>query len=358
MINILIVDDSPLFRLVLRTVLESDPQIKVIGEARSGEEAVALSARLRPNIITMDINMPGMGGYEAIRLIMSQSPCPIVALTGIESRDIVDVSFKALALGALIVLPKPIGRTLKDPQMAYIVEQLKIMSTVKVVKRSVSSNSPVESPPRIRRMTRPLKRSLPAAWNYTPRLVAIGISTGGPPALQTILSCLSASFPIPIVIVQHISKGFVKGLANWLTETTGFPCKIAETNEVLSGGRVYLAPDDCHLEIQASGKTWLSDAVPIENLRPSAEALFQSIARNYGPDAIGILMTGMGRDGAHGLLAMHQAGAYTIAQDENSSIVFGMPKEAIDLGAINEILPLEQIAPRLLTLVKLTHYSS
>jgi len=355
MITVLIVDDSPTFRLLLRSALEGDPQLKVIGEARSGEEAVVLSAQLRPNIIVTDINMPGLGGYEAIRQIMRQSPCPIVVLTGIESHALLDVSFKALALGALTVLPKPIGRTVKDPEVATIVEQVKIMSTIKVVKRSSFSTPSPENLPKTRRHTTPLNDKLPVAWSHTPRLVAIGISIGGPPALQTVLSRLPpASFPLPIVIVQHISKGFLEGLASWLTETTGYLCKIAEPDEVLSGGRVYLAPDNYHLEIQASGKVCLSETEPIERLRPSVEVLFHSVAKNYGADAIGILMTGMGRDGARGLLAMHQAGAYTIAQDEKSSVVFGMPKEAIDLGAVNEILPLEQIAPRLLLLLKST----
>jgi two-component system chemotaxis response regulator CheB len=352
MINVLIVDDSPIYRLILRSALESDSQLKVIGEARSGEEALVLAARLKPNIITMDINMPGMGGYEAIRQIMSQSPCPIVVLTGVESNDLLDVSFKALSLGALTVLPKPVGKTLKNPDVAHIVEQLKIMSTIKVVKRTSFSDLSPEALRKARRHTAPLKDKLPTAWSHTPRLVAIGISTGGPPALQTLLSSLPVSFPLPIVVVQHISRGFVNGLADWLAATTGYPCKIAEPNDTISGGRVYLAPDNCHLEIQASGKVWLSEAEPVENLRPSAEVLFRSVAKNYGPNAIGILMTGMGRDGARGLLAMHQAGAYTIAQDEKSSIVFGMPKEAIDLGAANEVLPLQQIVPRLLMLVQ------
>ena len=352
MINVLIVDDSPIFRLLLRTALECDPQLKVVGEARSGEEAVVLAEQLRPDIITLDINMPGMGGYEAIRQIMSQSPCPIVVLTGIESHELMNVSFKALGLGALNVLPKPIGRTLKDPGVAHMVEQLKIMSTIKVVRRRPLSTAIPETLRTARRATTPLKRSLPVEWRHIPRVVAIGISTGGPPALQTLLSCLPTTFPLPIVVVQHISKGFVDGLVSWLTDTTGYTCKIAEPDEVLSGGRVYFAPDDYHLEIQASGKAALSDAAPIENLRPSAEALFLSIAKNYGADAIGILMTGMGRDGAHGLLAMRQSGAYTIAQDEKSSVVFGMPQEAINLGAAIEILSLEQIAPRLLMVTK------
>jgi two-component system chemotaxis response regulator CheB len=182
------------------------------------------------------------------------------------------------------------------------------------------------------------------------KLVAMGVSTGGPPTLQTILSNLPKNFPLPILVVQHISRGFVPGLVHWLNQTTSLRCKIAEAGETLQDGWVYIAPDDQHLVVKTPQQTWLETTRPEKKHRPSVDVLFESVAEAYGSAAIGILLTGMGGDGAHGLLRMHKAGAYTIAQDEASSVVFGMSKAAIDLGAVDEILALENIAPRLLML--------
>jgi two-component system chemotaxis response regulator CheB len=184
------------------------------------------------------------------------------------------------------------------------------------------------------------------------QLVVIGISTGGPPALQTILNGLSSSFPLPIVIVQHISQGFMFGLASWLSTTTPFRCKVGELGEITKPGTVYLAPDNTHLTVKATGHLWLDASEPVDGHRPSATVLFESVARNFGAKAIGMLLTGMGKDGARGLKVMREAGAYTIAQDEASSLIFSMPKAAIELNAVQEVLALEQIAPRLKTLTE------
>ena len=183
--------------------------------------------------------------------------------------------------------------------------------------------------------------------------MAIGLSTGGPPALQTVLNGLPSSFPLPIVIVQHISQGFINGLASWLTKTTPFRCKVGENSETIKPGIVYLAPDNTHVTVKGSGELSLdASSEPVGGHRPSANVLFQSLARNFGDKAIGILLTGMGQDGASGLKAMRQAGAYTIAQDEASSVIFSMPKAAIDLNAVEEVIPLGDIAPRLRSLTE------
>jgi two-component system chemotaxis response regulator CheB len=182
--------------------------------------------------------------------------------------------------------------------------------------------------------------------------VAMGLSTGGPPALQTVLNGLPSSFPLPIVIVQHISQGFMFGLASWLSNTTPFRCKVGELGETIKPGTVYLAPDNTHLTVKDSGHLWLHGSEPVDGHRPSTTVLFESVARNFGAKAIGILLTGMGQDGARGLKAMHQAGAYTIAQDEASSLIFSMPKAAIELNAVEEVLALNQIAPRLRSLTE------
>ena len=348
MIRVLIVDDMLTIRMALRFILESDPELTVMGEAGSGEEAVAFCQKSRPDIVTMDINMPGMGGYEAIRKIMHEAPCPIVVITGIESQYLMEVSFKALELGALTVLPTPRGLSPDNTDAATLIHQIKTMAGVKVIRRSwpkeptrpmvdkgeLQPAAPAKGPASVQRQKETL-------------LVAIGLSTGGPPALQTFLNGLPSSFPLPMVIVQHISQGFIFGLASWLSKTTPFRCKVAEHHETVKPGTVYLAPDNTHLTVAGSGELCLDASESVSGHRPSANVLFESVARNFKEKAIGILLTGMGEDGALGLKAMHQAGAYTIAQDEASSVIFSMPKAAIELNAVEEVLDLNQIAPRL-----------
>lgn len=353
MIRVLIVDDMATIRMALRFLVESDPELTVVGAVGSGEEAVAFCRKSRPDIITMDINMPGMGGYEAIRQIMHETPCPIVVITGIESQYLMDVSFKALALGALTVLPKLRGFSPEDTEAKSLIQQIKIMAGVKVVRRSLRTESPpamldkgVAQPPI------PAKDSVLFQPQKPAQLVAIGLSTGGPPALQTILSGLPSSFPLPIVVVQHISQGFMLGLASWLSNVTPFRCKVGELGETIKPGNVYLAPDNTHLTFKGSNNLWHDGSDPVEGHRPSATVLFESVARNFGAKAIGLLLTGMGEDGARGLKAMHEAGAYTIAQDEASSLIFSMPKAAIELKAVTEVLGLNQIAPRLKSLTE------
>jgi two-component system chemotaxis response regulator CheB len=351
MIRVLIVDDMQTIRLQLRLILESDPELTVAGAVGSGEEAVAFCRKSTPDIITMDINMPGMGGYEAIRQIMSETPCPIVVITGIESQHLMEVSFKALALGALTVLPKLRGFSPDDAEAKNLIQQIKIMAGVKVVRRSSRTESP---PAMLDKGVAPLaahmKESIPFKPAQPARLVAIGLSTGGPPALQTLLSGLPSSFPLPIVVVQHISQGFMFGLAGWLSNVTPFRCKVGELGETVKPGTVYLAPDNTHLTFKGSNNLWYDGSDPVDGHRPSATVLFESAAQNFGGGAIGILLTGMGRDGAQGLKAMYEAGAYTIAQDEASSLIFSMPKAAIELNAVKEVLGLNQIAYRLRSL--------
>jgi two-component system chemotaxis response regulator CheB len=353
MIRVLVVDDMATIRMALRLILESDPELTVVGAVASGEEAVAFCRKSPPDIITMDINMPGMGGYEAIRQIMAETPCPIVVITGIESQYLMDVSFKALALGALTVLPKLRGFSPDDAEAKNLTQQIKIMAGVKVVRRSLRTQP--QPAPLDKAVTRlAVARKEPASFPFTmpPQLVAMGLSTGGPPALQTILSALPSSFPLPIVVVQHISQGFMFGLAGWLSSVTPFRCKLGELGETIKPGTVYLAPDNTHLTFKGSSNLWHDSSEPVDGHRPSATVLFESAAQHFGAKAVGILLTGMGKDGARGLKAMHEAGAYTIAQDEASSLVFSMPKAAIELNAVKEVLSLDQIAPRLKSLTE------
>jgi two-component system chemotaxis response regulator CheB len=341
MIRVLVVDDSPILRQLIWSILESDPDLQVVGQARNGEEAVALCQRLEPDIITMDIRMPKMNGFQAIRRIMAESPRPIVVLTSTESNLELGVSSKALEAGALMVVGKPHGLPGEDPKADQLIAQVKAMAGVKVVTRRwrLEKKTPALS------QREPALRPSPGPV----RLIAIGASTGGPPALQAILSQLPAD--LPVVVVQHMSPGFIQGLARWLNETTPLQVKVAGNGETLQAGMVYLAPDGRHLLVTAGGRARLRTSPPVSGHRPSATALFQSVAQNYGSAAVGVLLTGMGRDGAQGFKALRDAGAHTIAQDEATCVVFGMPKQAIALGAVEEVLPLEQIGARLGALI-------
>ena len=344
MIRVLIVDDSTTLRILIRRILESDSEIRVVGEATNGEEAITLCRQINPDIITMDIHMPRMDGYEAIRHIMAEMPRPVVVLTSTESDIRLGITYKAIESGALMVLNKPKGLPGIDPEADKLIPQIKAMADVKVVKRTKWSQS--EQPNRWEKVARPHGRFLQPV-----RLIAVGVSTGGPPALQVILSRLPAGFPASILVVQHISRNFISGLVAWLKETTPLQVKVAELGEKLKSGTVYLAPDDQHLTVTADGSIWLKNMPLVDGHRPSATILFESAAEVNGLATVGVILTGMGSDGARGLKTLHDSGGYTIAQDEASCIIFGMSKEAITMGAVNEVLPLEMISERLKELV-------
>jgi two-component system, chemotaxis family, protein-glutamate methylesterase/glutaminase len=347
MINVLIVDDSPTIRLLIRKILESDLDITVAGEARDGEEAIALCGRLSPDILTMDLHMPGVDGYEVIRHIMAEMPCPILALTANAAEIRSGVASRAVESGALAVLDKPGGMPGEDPRAGLLLRQLKVMAGVKVVgRRNRSRDRPADFLGR--------KATASGAGGNSRRLVAVGVSTGGPQILQMILSRLPAGFPVPVLVVQHISRGFVTVLANWLNGTTPLSVKVASIGEPLVPGTVYLAPDDKHLIVGPDDRVWFKSMPPVDGHCPSATVLFESVAARYGPAAVGVILTGMGVDGAGGLGTIHDAGGYSIAQEEASCVVFGMPKAAIALGVVNEILPPAMIADRLKALMSRT----
>ncbi len=340
MIRTLIVDDSPTLRVLTRAVLESDPELSVVGEARNGEEAVALCLELEPDVVIMDIRMPRMNGFEAISRIMALSPRPILVLTSTASEIELGTSWRALEVGAMMVLRKPSGLPGECLKAGQLIAAVKIAAGVKVVHRPLKT---AERPPRL---------TAAPAWKGPVELVAVGASTGGPAALQVILKELSADLPAPVVVVQHLSAGFVAGLARWLSETTPMPVKVAAERERMRPGTVYLAPDDRHLLIEKKGLIYLGDSPLVDGHRPSVTALFTSAAEVYGPAAVGVLLTGMGGDGAWGLKTLRGAGAHTIAQDEQSSVVYGMPQKAVSLDAAEVVLPLQEIGGHLRLLVK------
>lgn len=336
MVRVLVAEDSAVTTQYLVHLLSQDPGLHVVGTVRNGQEAVAQAERLRPDVILMDIHMPVMNGYEATRRIMERVPTPIVMISTSLARREVAMAFEALKAGAVTVLDKPPGPD--HPHRAEAARQLqetvRLMAEVKVVRRWTRRERVAPGPP-----ATPPRAPI--------RIIAIGASTGGPTVLAEILGALPADFPVPILVVQHIAPGFTAGFADWVERETALRVKLAEPGEPVQPGTVYLASHGSQMGIGPDGRirlTWNEPAETENGFRPSVSSLFHAVARAFGQAALGILLTGMGRDGAAGLLALRQAGGVTIAQDEASSVVFGMPGEAVRLGAAQYVLAPGQIA--------------
>lgn len=342
MIRVLVVEDSPVVREFLTHLLGSDPEIDVIGTAVNGERAVETAQRLRPDVITMDIHMPEMDGFDATRRIMETAPTRIVIVSGSSSVEEVATTFRALESGALAVVKRPagIGHPDHEATARELLQTVRLMSEVSVVRRW----PPARRVPRA--LERPHEAGLePAAAEV--KLVAVGASTGGPIALQNIFCGLPKDLGVPILVVQHITPGFTEGLAEWIAASSGIPVHVAVDGKRPAPGQVIIAPEGLQLGIHGDGRVILARDEPENGHCPSISYLFRSVAQALGPNAVGVLLTGMGRDGAAELKLMKEQGAVTIAQDRESSIVHGMPGEAIRLGAATHVLPLEQIAPAL-----------
>ncbi len=342
-IRVLVVDDSPLVRQILISMLQSDPQLTVVGEAADGQEATRLTARLRPDVITMDIRMPRLDGLGAIRQIMSAVPTPIVVVTSSVYDTDLDVAFRAVEAGALTVVEKPKGLSPSAYEAVrdQLVTTVKLMSDVQVVTlwsdRSATAQGragPVDA------------ESLFWAEAYV-ELIAIASSTGGPGVLRQILSALPGDVSIPIAVVQHITPNFTQGFAQWLDGQTELHVTVAEDRDWLEPGHVLVAPEGAHMVVAPGGIVRLDDSPPVHGLRPSANPLFESAARVYGDGTVGVVLTGMGEDGADGLQRLRLAGGYVLAQDEASCVVYGMPKAAVERGVVDRVLRPDQIASTL-----------
>jgi two-component system, chemotaxis family, protein-glutamate methylesterase/glutaminase len=346
MIRVLVVEDSPVVKELLVHMFSSDSAMQVVGTASNGEEALEAVERTKPDIITMDLHMPKMNGLDASRRIMETHPTPIVVVTGSYDPLEVSTTFRALEAGALAVVARPagVGHANYPETSSELIRTVKAMSEVKVVRRWAKASRPVAVSPTPRRAEPESKPSAEV------QVVAIGASTGGPLALQSILSELPAGFSVPILVVQHIAPGFVRGFAEWLDRSTHLNVVIATHGEALYPGKVYLAPDGHQMQVLLPGRIHLSTDPPENGLRPSVSSLFRTVASTYGEHALGVLLTGMGKDGAEELRLMRQNGATTIAQDEESSVVYGMPGEAIRLGGASYVLAAGRIAAALITL--------
>jgi two-component system, chemotaxis family, protein-glutamate methylesterase/glutaminase len=351
MIRVLVVEDSPVARELLDHIITSDPAMQVVGTASNGEEALEAVQRIKPDIITMDIHMPRMSGLDAARRIMETHPTPIVAVSASWEPQEASTTFRALEAGALAVVRKPAGIGHPDHQesSAELIRTVKAMSEVRVVRRWVRTGRTAAVP------TAPAAASIDLKPSPVEiKVIAIGASTGGPLALQTILADLPADFSVPILVVQHIAPGFIRGFVDWLGRSIKLTVGIAAQGETIVPGRVYLAPDGFQMQVGLPGRIVLTTDAPENGLRPSVSCLFRSVANTYGQHAIGVLLTGMGKDGAEELTLMKENGSITIAQDEESSVVYGMPGEAIRRGGASYVFAPGRIAAALRTL---THKS-
>jgi two-component system chemotaxis response regulator CheB len=333
--RILIVDDSILVRGILRSLIESLDGFEVIGEASNGSKGVEAVSRLKPDLLIMDVNMPIMDGIEATEIIMRETPLPILIFT---SEDILDVGYKALAKGALEVVPKPdidkINSEEFKKDFTLILNNAVRFGQLRMglLARAGGNETPSHS-------KQPVTSSC--------RLVAIGASTGGPTAVRTVLSALPANFPVPIIVSQHIEIGFDKGYAQWLNESTPLTVRLAENGDTLEKGLILVAPATHHIVCRGNA-VYCDDGPRVDNQKPSVDKMFISASQNFGAGLLGVLLTGMGRDGARGCVEILKNGGHTLVQDENSSMIFGMPRAAIESKGASQVLALTAIAGELI----------
>lgn len=338
-LRVLVVDDSPTSRTLLGEILQADPRIEVVAEASDGSEAVRLVEAVQPSLVLMDVRMPGMDGFQATERIMAQRPTPVIIVTAGHTRADVEVSLRALRAGALTVLPKPSGPGAPGSaaEAAHLRSLVHALADVRVVRRrATAAAAPRGLPPASRPRT---CRSIKA--------VGVAVSTGGPVALQRFLCSLPGGFPAPVLVVQHIADGFVAGLAEWLTAGTDLDVVVAVDGATMRPGVAYLAPDGRHLEVRSRGTVALSHAPPVGGFRPSATVLLRSLASAHGAEAAAVVLTGMGSDGLEGARAVRMAGGLVLAQDQQTSTVYGMPKAVADAGLAHAVAPVEQLAHEL-----------
>jgi two-component system, chemotaxis family, protein-glutamate methylesterase/glutaminase len=345
--RVLVVDDSQTVRKRLVEILAGDPQIDVIGEAEDGKQAIEICLRCRPNIITMDMMMPVMSGLSATEYIMAHCPTPILVVSASTNRGELFKIYDALAAGAVDVLEKPLDAEPDSAWERHFLATVKLVARIRVITHPRARLAAFGRP-----AIEPLRQSLqPPRSGQRYDLVAIGASTGGPGAIATVLRTLPRDFNLPILIVLHLNAPFATAFADWLSSQTERPVVHAEDGAPVAAaaGRAVLAPGDRHLLVR-DGRMRLTLDPERHSCRPSVDVLFESVAADYRASAAGCLLTGMGKDGALGLLRIREAGGVTIAQNKETSVVYGMPREAADLGAAQHVLAIGDIGPRLAAL--------
>jgi two-component system chemotaxis response regulator CheB len=344
-LRVLVVEDSPVVRDFLTHILNLVPDFEVVGVAHDGEQAIRMVHETRPDVVTMDIHMPKMDGFEATSRIMETCATPIVIVSASSTVLGAVTACRALGAGAVAVEARPFG--IGHPEFARsaekLVETVRLMAGVRVIRRwpqrGKAAGREAGNPP-----------WLPAPPEI--RIAAIGASTGGPAAIAAILAALPGPLPFPVVIVQHIADGFAEGLVEWLAQTSGLPVQIGTDRAQLVPGRIYIAPGGTHMGVTAGGRITLAASPPENGVRPAVSHLFRSVAAAFGKNAAGVLLTGMGTDGAESLKLIRDCGGVTVAQDFASSVVHGMPGEAIRLGAADHVLCPELIGAFLAKLSK------
>ena len=362
-IRVLIVDDSAFMRKVLQSILMADPQMEVAGEARDGREAVSMAESLTPDVITMDINMPHVDGLQATELIMSKNPRPIVIVSS-ESREGADITLKALELGAIDFVAKPSSGI--DLDMNSVREELcrklKMAAKVRVVRtatrskmaQEIASAAPrIEPAPKAAAAAAPARGtvvappppSAPAVRSVNGKfpIVVVAASTGGPATLMRFIPSFTADFAGAVLLVQHMPANFTSQFSQQLSEIAAIKVKEAEAGEIVQPGVLYVCPGSHHLRLSPTGRVSLDDGPRVAGYRPCADLTLETVAAFAGPLSIAVILTGMGNDGSRGVQAVKQAGGYVIAQDEPTSVIFGMNAEAIKTGAVDQVLPLESI---------------
>lgn len=336
-IKVLVVDDSSLVRKVITDILTQYADIRVVGAANNGKNAIQMNQELDPDVITMDIEMPVLDGLAALGHIMATKPKPVIMLSVLTQHG-ADATFRALELGAVDFIPKPSSMlsTSVDEIGEQLIKKIRAAAETKIVKKTS-----VESVARVQKLE---------PRTVSDKIVAIGTSTGGPSALINVFKSIPENFPSPVLVVQHMPEGFTAAFSKRLDESSTLKVKEAEDGDDVLPGHGYIAPGHSHMAIVKKGngyKIRVFQADKVSGHMPSIDVLFNSMAENVGSNTVGVIMTGMGKDGAEGLKKIRQNGGYTIAQDEETSVVFGMNRVAVEIGAVNEIVPLVDITPRI-----------
>ena len=338
-VSVLVADDSLICRQLICEALGQDPDLQVVATCADGKEALARVKELRPNVVTMDVDMPVMDGLTAVEHIMAECPTPILVLTADPRQQAPELTCRALELGALGLRVKP---SIDDGLEAWnLAKELKLLSSVRVIRHLRQSKrlTPV-----------PVRNDLPSLLPPSMGLVAVAASTGGPQVLHRMLAELPADFPAPIVIVQHINAAFAESLSGWLANSCRLKVRLAQDGELLMPGHVLIAPPGMHMVIPFRGRVALKPGVERDGHMPSGTVLLESAAKAYGRRALGLILTGMGEDGAAGMLAIKQAGGLTLAQNEESCVVFGMPGAAVERNAVDHLVHGDEVAAALVRL--------